>query len=354
MIKGYIPISGKTRILAIDVGVGTQDILLYDEAKILENNIKVVLPSMTQILARRVFCVRGDILFYGETMGGGPLTVAISRHIKSGYHVYMTPRSAMTLRDDLDEVRKMGVVIIDEGEVDDYDCEKIETKDIDFRLIKSLIEGVGEDFEFNYIGIAVQDHGHSPEKSDREFRFEKIRETVEREPHIRGFVYRDPPEYFSRMRSAVRIARKVFGGRIRVVDTKIAAVVGAAHGIRERPIISVDVGNGHTLVALLGEEDRFLGILEHHTSALNKEKLEDMIIRFANGEISHREVYDDGGHGCYIGEEVGMENVKRILVTGPKRHLLIGSKISLEFANPMGDVMMTGPIGIVDLIKAIE
>ena len=33
------------RILAIDVGTGTQDIMIYDTTKELENAIKLVLPS---------------------------------------------------------------------------------------------------------------------------------------------------------------------------------------------------------------------------------------------------------------------------------------------------------------------
>ena len=33
------------RILAIDVGTGTQDIMIYDSEKELENAIKLVLPS---------------------------------------------------------------------------------------------------------------------------------------------------------------------------------------------------------------------------------------------------------------------------------------------------------------------
>jgi len=41
-------------ILAIDVGMGTQDILLYDGKKNMENCFKMVLPSQTQIFAGRI------------------------------------------------------------------------------------------------------------------------------------------------------------------------------------------------------------------------------------------------------------------------------------------------------------
>ena len=42
------------KLLAIDVGMGTQDILLYDSEKNIENCFKMVLPSQTQIIARRI------------------------------------------------------------------------------------------------------------------------------------------------------------------------------------------------------------------------------------------------------------------------------------------------------------
>ena len=42
------------RILAIDVGGGTQDILLYEAGVPMEASVKLVLPSQTQIVARRI------------------------------------------------------------------------------------------------------------------------------------------------------------------------------------------------------------------------------------------------------------------------------------------------------------
>ncbi len=39
------------RILAVDVGTGTQDILLFDSSQLLENNPKLVMPSATARVA---------------------------------------------------------------------------------------------------------------------------------------------------------------------------------------------------------------------------------------------------------------------------------------------------------------
>ena len=41
------------KILAVDIGLGTQDILLYDDRKNLENCVKLVLPSPTKIFMEK-------------------------------------------------------------------------------------------------------------------------------------------------------------------------------------------------------------------------------------------------------------------------------------------------------------
>lgn len=41
------------KILAIDIGAGTQDILFYDDEKELENSIKLVLPSPPIIIVEK-------------------------------------------------------------------------------------------------------------------------------------------------------------------------------------------------------------------------------------------------------------------------------------------------------------
>jgi uncharacterized protein (DUF1786 family) len=62
------------RILAVDVGTGTQDILLFDSDLEPENCFKLVMPSPTMKVARTVKAAtrRGEpLLLTGVTMGGG-------------------------------------------------------------------------------------------------------------------------------------------------------------------------------------------------------------------------------------------------------------------------------------------
>lgn len=337
--------SDSPRILAIDVGVGTQDVLIYTETEHPDNNIKMVLPSRTQVLAKRVREGSGDIFLYGETMGGGPFVKALLDRIEKGDRVCATPLSAMTIRDDPREVEEEGIEITQAS--CDLDRQRIETKDVDFNLIKDILKNVGEEFAFDAIGIAVQDHGHEVGKSDRVFRFGKIKETLKKGATFDDFMYEEPPEIFARMNGAIRTIREVHSGRAYVVDTKIAAVAGAASGTEERPVLCVDIGNGHTMAAIVGEGDAVLGLFEHHTNLLDVGGLDELLERFTKGELTNSDIFDDGGHGCYVGEGA---DVKRILVTGPKRNLLSKSRLKIEYANPFGDVMMAGPAGIVSMI----
>lgn len=62
------------KILAIDVGTGTQDIMLHDTNHSIENSVKMVLPSPTKIMADRIKRHHHDLFLTGDTMGGGPVT----------------------------------------------------------------------------------------------------------------------------------------------------------------------------------------------------------------------------------------------------------------------------------------
>src|ERR1051325_9521732 len=108
------------RILCIDVGTGTQDILLYDSSQEMENCLQMVMPSPTQIMARRVgeaTAARRTLLLTGVTMGGGPGAWAVEAHIKEGLDLYATPDTARTFDDDLERVAWMGVRVVDAYEL---------------------------------------------------------------------------------------------------------------------------------------------------------------------------------------------------------------------------------------------
>src|SRR5215207_11075951 len=101
-------------VLAIDVGAGTQDVLLYDPAREPENCLKLVLPSQTQIVAARVreaTAARLPIHLRGVLMGGGASTDAMKDHLAAGLGLSATTDAARTIHNDLQRVRTLGVEI---------------------------------------------------------------------------------------------------------------------------------------------------------------------------------------------------------------------------------------------------
>ena len=51
------------------------------------------------------------------------------------------------------------------------------------------------------------------------------------------------------------------------------------------PYLIVNAGNDHTLCAIV-RNNKIDALLEHHTALLSTEKLRQLIIRFAKGEVS--------------------------------------------------------------------
>ena len=102
-------------ILAVDIGGGTQDILLFDPDEPLDNAVKLVLPSPTVIAARRIRAVKaaGKAVFLsGQVMGGGAVVRAIKDHLAAGLDVYSLEDPARTIHDDVERARNMGVRIV--------------------------------------------------------------------------------------------------------------------------------------------------------------------------------------------------------------------------------------------------
>ena len=107
------------RILTVDVGTGTQDIFLYDSALDIENGFKLIVPSPTMIVHRRIKAAtqRGQaLLLSGVIMGGGPSHWAAEAHIQARLPVYATPGAAKSFDDDLDAVRAMGIEVVSADE----------------------------------------------------------------------------------------------------------------------------------------------------------------------------------------------------------------------------------------------
>ena len=332
------------RILAIDIGAGTMDVLLHDPAQPMENAVQLVLPSATAIIGRRIERARRDgraVFLHGNLMGGYHTTNAVWRHLEAGLAVYATARAAATVHDNADLLRKRGVQITDDPPPD---AVAIELHDLDLaRLAKVL--GPYDVTIPPTVAVAAQDHGFSPTSSNRLFRFEHWRRFLVPGGTLADHIWTKPPDYMTRLRAIQADAP----GAI-VADTGPVAVLGALEdervaGEAERGACVVNVGNQHALALLVRGEELF-GVMEHHTEAMTTEKLERLVQKLIAGTITHDEVFADDGHGALVLDayrEAGPFTF--VAVTGPNRAM--AKPLGWYFAAPHGAMMLSGCFGLV-------
>jgi uncharacterized protein (DUF1786 family) len=127
------------------------------------------------------------------------------------------------------------------------------------------------------------------------------------------------------------------------MDTSFSAILGCQDEVTG-PSLIVNVGNGHTMAALL-IGGKIEALYEHHTHALNPKRLEDDLKLLLRGVLSGREVYETGGHGAII--LTPFHGEVSILVTGPNRDLFKETGLKFIYAAPGGNTMMTGPMGLI-------
>ena len=357
------------RILAVDVGTGTQDILLFESGKTIENCFKMVMPSPTVIVAERIkrATERGQpILLTGVTMGGGPCHWAARDHALAGFAVAVTPQAARTFDDDLTMVEQMGFEIINDAETerrkDNSTVLHIELQDFDATAIIGALRSFDVDPGVDAMAIAAFDHGAAPPGvSDRRFRFDFIAKTVRRNPVPSAFAYpaHNTPADLTRLRSiSVSAARylQLSGSdpcaSVLLMDTGSAAVLGALEDplVRsQRESLLCNIGNFHTLAFHLAQE-RIVGIFEHHTGEIDRAHLEQMLLRLADGTLTNEEVFNTSGHGALILNNAVRNGVNKafpfLAVTGPRREMLRGSLLHPYEATPHGDMMLAGCFGL--------
>jgi uncharacterized protein (DUF1786 family) len=336
------------KILAIDIGAGTQDILLFDSAKKIENCISLVLPTPSKFIAEQLKTIDNHVYIYGDTIGGGSLIRAILNHLRKGYRVVMEESAAYSIRNDLEEVKSMGIQVGKDSSSDHF--QKLEIREVDLPILENFVSNFGENLRVDVMAIAVQDHGVAPKGvSDRAFRFEKMETLLKKDNKPEAFCFAEDsiPSYYLRMRSAVKAVRRISTTPVLVMDTSFSAILGCMEEVTG-PSLVVNVGNGHTIAALV-IEGRIEGLYEHHTHELTPEKLERDLGLLIKGELDGKKVFEENGHGAitlnpYKGEV-------HIFVTGPNRDLFKGTGMKFTYAAPGGNTMMTGPMGLVRAAK---
>jgi uncharacterized protein (DUF1786 family) len=346
------------QVLTVDVGTGTQDIYLFRSGRSLENGFKLVMPSPTMRIRSEIQDAtrRGeDLLLTGVAMGGGPCHWAAEAHLQAGYKIFATPDAAKTFNDDLNWVQEeMGVTIISEDEAQPVTgLQQIILRDFDYKAIADAFSIYGFDINPDAVAVAVFDHGAAPpEVSDRQFRFDYLRERIEAENKLSSFAFmaEDIPSIMTRMQAVAKSAHAIDCPLI-VMDTAPAAVIGARFDpVVAEPsrIIVVNVGNFHTLAFKLGPYE-IEGVFEHHTGEIDRPRLEKLLQALADGSLKHDDVFDDHGHGALIFEPDALnmdQGSFGVAVTGPRRAMMMGSHLRPHFAVPFGDMMISGCFGL--------
>ena len=379
------------RILAIDIGTGTQDILLFDGDRELENCVKMVMPSPTVVVAGQTLAATAGgrpILLEGVTMGGGPSDWAAMDHVRAGHPVYATPDAARTFDDDLEGVARMGIQVVADDEARVLGrrpgVERVGLRDLRVDAVRGALRGFGADDRFDALAVAVFDHGAAPPGySDRVFRFDYLAERIRRAGDssarsgqarsagqaLAAFAYpRDAiPPSMTRLRA---VADSLADGEplpmpLLMMDTAPAAVLGALEDpqLAGRPeLIVANVGNFHCLAFRL-EGGRIGGLFEHHTGELTPGELETYLDKLIAGTITNREVFEDMGHGALMFEPPGARSADGgaghaglgparplrapfLAITGPRRGLLRDSRLAPYLAVPHGDMMLAGCFGL--------
>lgn len=356
------------KILTVDVGTGTQDIFLYDSNLDLENGFKLVVPSPTMMIHRRIKEAtkrREAILLKGVIMGGGPSQWSAEAHVRAGLPVYATAKAARSFNDDLVAVEEMGIQIVSEDEAENLpdSIQRLELRDFDFAAIAHALGTFDVDLEgLTAVAVAVFDHGDAPpDFSDRQFRFDYLDQRIRAHNRLSAFAYRseEVPNIMTRLQAVVETSGDINAPLI-VMDTAPAAVLGASldsYVATESQVMIVNVGNFHTLAFRLGSSG-IEAVFEHHTGLIDLPKLEGLLEKLADASLKHEDVFSDHGHGALVYHQDPLRLTSEdksfgVVVTGPRRNMMRGSRLRPYFAVPFGDMMISGCFGLLAAVADI-
>ncbi|MEG2173636.1 MAG: DUF1786 domain-containing protein [Desulfovibrionaceae bacterium] len=333
-------------VLCLDIGSGTQDVLLARPEMEPENWPRFVLPSPARLVAQRVRALTQlgrSVWLYGRNMGGG-FTRALQAHTAAGLAVALSPEAACAVHDSPEMVRSMGFSIshhCPEGAV------AVAISDYSPAHWEGLLRQAGLPLPHRVVA-AAQDHGIH-EAGNRQGRMRHWRGLLDVSPHPADWIYTVPPPNLTRLVAL----HAVTGGP--VADTGTAALLGALclPEVRDRSqregVTIVNIGNSHCVAALVYQQ-RILGIYEHHTGMRSVEQLLQDLQEFRMGWLPDEQVRATGGHGTAFGHiPEAAAGFDPTFVLGPRRELLRGYG---QFVAPYGDMMLAGCYGLLEGMAA--
>lgn len=340
LMQAYLEQTGP--VLCLDIGCGTQDVVLAMPGETVENWPKFVLPSPARQIGRRLRELGEagkSVWLTGTDMGGG-FSGAMRELLAKGLRVAATKKAACAIAYDPVRVANLGVEAADT-------CPKgfvpVTLGDYDARAWEAILAGLGLPAP-NEVLVCAQDHGEADmAKESRHARVRHFSAKLADNPDPAAWVEDNPPRNFARL-AAIHEAT---GGM--VADSGPAVLAGCLlddamnkRSFREG-VTFVNVGNGHVFSALL-YRGLVRGIYEHHVKGLSRERLLAHLDEFRKGFLSADVVMRDGGHGTIYGPECPEAgDYAPTFVCGPNRGLVAGCGIPLA---PFGAMMHAGCFGL--------
>jgi uncharacterized protein (DUF1786 family) len=346
-----------SRFLMVDIGAGTMDVLYVDTES--ELHYKAVVKSPVRYVAERVAETSGNLVITGNEMGGGPITRVLTQRAQEA-EVLISESAAATVHHNPDRVRSLGISILSNDEAHSYREKQgystISVGDLDPERLHQIVGGFGVPFGFDALVLCAQDHGVPPhDVSHLDYRHNLFAECLQSNPVPEALLYRadEVPSTMNRLRSMAKDAEVLPADEIYVMDSGMAAILGASMDIQARDknaVLVLDIATSHTVGAALANEE-IAGFFEYHTQDLTLQRLESLILDLADGRLDHKQILAEGGHGAFLRKALGFENLQVLVATGPKRKLIYGSKLKLVYGAPFGDNMMTGTVGLLEALR---
>ena len=344
-------------ILTIDIGAGTMDVLCYvPEEKM---HYKAVVQSPVRTMAAAIDTATGNLLVRGVEMGGGPVTAILQARAQEA-EVVISSSAAATIHHDPARVKAMGLQIVDDGAADALANKDryhpIMLGDIETDRIRRIVESFGLPFEFEAVAVCAQDHGVAPVGvSHLDFRHNLFKTRLDKAPYSHTLLYSADciPDEFNRLRSIARAVRQLPTRSVYVMDSGMAAILGAAMdpAVQDKKLFMVlDIATSHTVAAVMRQTE-LLGNIEYHTHDITLNRLERLLKDLPEGRLSHEHILAEGGHGAYLREAPGYDRIEAIVATGPKRRLMMGATLPITWGAPWGDNMMTGCVGLLEAVR---
>lgn len=346
-----------SRYLLIDIGAGTMDLLFYDDAS--DTSYKAVTQSPVRHLAQKASRIPGRLVVTGNEMGGGAISKLLCQRARKS-EVVMSASAAATIHHNPEKVRAAGITIAGQEKISDLQADKayhhLTLRDLDADRLEHIFSGWGIPFTFDIIGVCAQDHGVPPDGvSHLDYRHTLFRDALSQAPFAEALLYaqRDIPDSLNRLRCIAKDAAGLPCTEIYVMDSGMAAILGATYdplALTKERLLVLDIATSHTVGAAVWKGE-LCGFFEYHTRDITLERLESLVIDLAEGNLNHKDILAQGGHGAYVRKAFGFQAVDIIIATGPKRRLLKDSRLPIFFGAPLGDNMMTGNVGLLAAIR---